>query len=274
MSSTVSDEAQAVTIKAPDFSEASPAIWFKVMEAQFHIKSIKQSQTKFFHVLSSLPSTVLETLTPDIMDGEKYEDLKASVISFYEKTKPELFEKLISSTVMTGRPSVYLRQLQQVAAKVGASEDLVRHKFLQSLPSTIAPAVGAQKTLTLAQLGSVADELIPLHSQINIVHKSSSYDSPPTSSYTHSPRDSHKPLYTNQSYSTGQKRNNSEFIPIGLRPYHPNQRPKFCRSHLYYAENARSCKPWCKYPNKNGCSMQPSSRPSSRSSSPIRPSEN
>lgn len=36
--------------------------------------------------------------------------LKEEVLVLYERTKPELFEKLISSTPMTGRPFLYLKK--------------------------------------------------------------------------------------------------------------------------------------------------------------------
>lgn len=38
---------------------------------------------------------------------------------------------------MTGRPSLFLEEVQRIAAKVGVSEDLVKHKFIQALPTSI-----------------------------------------------------------------------------------------------------------------------------------------
>lgn len=256
------DQAHSVGIKPLKFSETSPATWFKVMEAQFHIRKITQSQTKFFYILSALSTDVLDNVPSNLIDKEDYGELKDSIISFYEKTKPELFEKLISSTTMTGRPSAYLRQLQQIAAKVNASDDLVRHKFLQGLPPTIAHAVGAQLTLTLTQLGGVADELMPLHSQLSNVNLLS--DAPSRSEYQPDRRRAQPNQHRNQPHQSDAS------LPIAVRPFHSQQRTKICRTHLYFAENAKYCKPWCRYPDKSNCSMQPSSRPGSRHSSPQR----
>ena len=44
-------------------------------------------------------------------------------------------------------------------------------------------------------------------------------------------------------------------IPIGLRPFSPDQRPRVCRRHLYFGENSRTCKPWCRWPNKRSCTV-------------------
>ena len=141
---------------------------------------------------------------------------------------------------MTGRPSVYLREIQKVASQVGASDDLVRHKFVTALPTTISPILATQKSLTLAQLGSMADELMPLHNQINVVnHK----ERKPSFSYS-------------EGVSSKEYFSDANAIPIGLRPYHSKQRPTICRAHLYYNEQARTCKPWCKYPNKSNCRIQ------------------
>ena len=246
--------AQAVSIKPPAFSETSPALWFKIVEAQFSIRGISQTQTKYYHALANLPTEILDNVPPEIIEGENYDDLREAVISFYEQTKPELFAKLISSTGMTGRPSAYLRRLQQVASKVKVGEDLVRHQFIKSLPSTIAPVVAAQSSLSLTQLGAMSDELMPLHSQINNVNNEPK--SPATRDF----------VCSNSNHGNSNPRHNQSSHP-GLRPFHPDQKPKIYRGHIFYADNSRTCKSWCKYPNKNNCSVQPSSRSSSRASS-------
>ena len=55
--------------------------------------------------------------------------LKNALIQIHERTKPELFARLISKTRMTGRPSNYLQELMSIADKVGVGEDLVKHQF-------------------------------------------------------------------------------------------------------------------------------------------------
>ena len=49
---------------------------------------------------------------------------------------------------MTGRPSLYLRDLQSLASKAGIGEcaELIRLKFLAALPNSISPVLVAQKT--------------------------------------------------------------------------------------------------------------------------------
>lgn len=122
-----------------------------MLEAQFKLKGITVSSTKFYNALSALPPNLVTNIPSDVIDNECYEDLIKTVIQSYEQIKPEIFEKLAQRTTMTGRPSLYLQELQSLArrAGIGDCQDLIRHKFLSSLPHTISPAIAAQTSLSL-----------------------------------------------------------------------------------------------------------------------------
>ena len=60
----------------------------------------------------------------------------------------------------------------------------------------------------------------------------------------------------------------SDSIPNNVKAFHSNQRPRVCRAHIYFGNFARTCKPWCILKSPE-LSIQPSSRPASRSSSPV-----
>lgn len=219
----------AVSIKMPEFSEGSPSTWFVILEAQFQNSNINVSKTKFYHALAKLPVSTVQRITEDIITSEDYDKLKHCVISNFEATKPELFETLLSHTSYTGRPSVYLSEIRQVADKVGVGEDLVRHKFTQAMPQSIRPVLATQKAVPLNALGNLADELLPLCSTNNTVLAI----------------ENNKMCPQNTHY---MQRNNIQHK--GIAPYFQGQRQQVCRAHIYYADNARSCRPWCKWPNK------------------------
>lgn len=236
-----------VTIKAPAFSESALPGWFTILESQFNLKNITAQSTKFFNVVSALPADLVAKLPQDLITQQNYDELKKTVIEIYEKTKPELFNKLISSSCtkpVTGRPSIYLQELQTLATKVGVGDDLIRHKFIQSLPQHISPVLAAQKDLTLRQIGNLADELMPLYKQQEL--------SPPVQAIQQ-PKNS----------ATNHPANTNHAIPYGLRPFNSDQKPKVCKAHIYFSHKAKTCKPWCEWPNKSNCRIQPNSRPSS-----------
>ena len=245
---TMESQCQRVSVKVPEFQETNAKSWFIILESQFAISGISEEKTKFHHAIAGLPASVIAQLPLDLLESMKYGDLKQNVVAYYEKTKPELLDKLMAETSITGRPSAYLRDLQRLARDISAGEDIVRHKFLQALPPNLAPVIASQKTTPLSQLGTLADELLPLINKTQRVNAA-----PGTVQMIQPPR--------NGTPDPGAPQTG---IPIGLRPYRRNQRPTICRAHLYYNNSARNCKPWCKWPNKRkGLEMLPNSRSSS-----------
>ena len=250
-----------IAVKLPLFAEGQASSWFKIVEAQFSIANITQESTKFLHVLSVLPPALVSRLNPTVLDYFSYEQLKTNIVGLCERTKPELFESLIKETSMTGRPSVFLHDILSTAQKLGVGDDLVRHKFIQALPSTVSPVVAAQKDLTLHQLGKLADELVPIISNTSMYNVQTSF--PPTN------------VTQTEGYVRGRtlNRNSKPFTRSPSRsntnamtPFYADQKPKICRFHVYFGQQSRRCTSWCQWPNK-ASTLQ--IRPSSRSRSPI-----
>ena len=102
---------RCIQVRLTAFSEASVSVWFAILEAQFELAHITQSNTKFFHALSVLSASLINRLSPDILVNKNYTELKSAVLALVEKTKPELFESLSTADSQTGRPSVCLLKL-------------------------------------------------------------------------------------------------------------------------------------------------------------------
>jgi len=233
-----------VGIKPAEFSEPNANGWFTIMEAQFRLAKVSQSSTKFYHCLAALPPSVVNRLSEETVTGEEYAELKKVVLGLVETSRPEMFESLLSSEVLTGRPSACMSAMQRTASKVGVGEEFVRHKFLNSLPPNITPVLAAQQSLSLSQLGTLADELVAFAKT-----NSSSV--------------------CQASLSSQPRQREQRPQNMSVMPYRSGQRPQICRAHIYFADEARTCRPWCKWPNKRQCKIQAYSR----NSSPA-PSEN
>ena len=192
-----SEQKQVQRIKVPAFMETPVAGWFGILNAQFNLNRITKNKTKFYHALVALP--------PDTV----FPALKEAVSSMYERTKPELFERLISkaSTSVTGRPSLFLAELRDIVNKVGVGDELVRHKFLQCVDPSIAAVLAAQD-IPLQQLGRLADELLPFMKKTGAYMVNSERPTPP-SIQPASPR---PPSTTNS-------------VPQGVQPFNDGQRP-------------------------------------------------
>lgn len=248
-------QVQHIQLKAPQFCESALNGWFTIFEGQFSMHNIRLETTKFYHVLTSLPATTVDKLPTSVLQSKNYAELKASILSFYEDTKAETFEKFIQSTPLTGRPSLYLQEMTRAADKVGVSHDLVRHKFTQALPNSLSAVLATQKEIPLPQLGKLADEIMPLINRENAADTATCHAVQQNRQY--SPPQNNFP--NKKSPHINNRENNGS---IGLRPFYSGQRQKICRAHLFFGQEARTCKPWCRWPTKNrNLVMQPNSRP-------------
>ena len=237
------DTANSVSIKMPEFSESYASSWFEIIEAQFEVKGIKVSSTKFYHALSVMTPDLVSKLSREVMMSKSYELLKSAVIALYEQTKPELFAKLIKQSKMTQKPSFYLQELQKTAAKIGVSDDLVRVRFIQDMPKDISAAVATQKNLSLFDLGNLADELMPLVNANSHTAYSANNNAPSTSK---------KQFRSND---------NAPWVPASVKPFARDQKPKICRGHIYYGKRSKTCKNFCQWPNKSNVRILNSKSP-------------
>ena len=220
--------ASHVAIKIPSFDSANIKTWFRILESQFKLARITSSATQFHHLLSNIPLSITTGIAESVLDGEDYEKLKTQVLQNYEKSKHDLFDEFVNKKVLDCKPSVFLNDIQIAGHKVGVSEDIIRRKFEKVLPTNIAPVVAAQKNVTLTDLGKLADDLMNLCATSNSV---------------------------NSINSNKDQEHKYQKINYQVRPFSGNQRPKVCRSHIYYGKAAKFCRFWCQWPDKNKCKI-------------------
>ena len=265
-----------VTIHAPPFMDNAMEGWIAIIEAQFELRNISQSSTKFFNTLPHLPPAIICKIPRDILASKNYDQLKDCILSTYETSKPEMLDKLMSSTKLAGRPSLYLQEIQSLASKLSIGDDIVRHKFIKGLPSTISGIIASQPDMNLNALGKLADQILPYlentQGPVFEVGVPSSRREPSRATSPHNRHSRSNSYYSSAGSPIRQSRSPSprksfESIPFGLRPFSSDQMPKVCRTHLYFGGKARTCKRWCLWPEKKGCKID------SRSGSPT-PSEN
>ena len=78
MAKGVDNEVNTVTIKVLPFFKHAPETWFAHLEAQFNIKKLTTSSTKFYYCISALPSDVSAHLKHMIRDpgDDPYQEIK------------------------------------------------------------------------------------------------------------------------------------------------------------------------------------------------------
>ena len=232
-------------IKPPKFTEDNAIAWFKIVNAQFIYNNITSQQTKFYFTLGNLPMDIVGELDTSTMEGEDYDNLKDAVIRLCGKTKSQMFESLLAESAVVDKPSKFIRDMKQTASRLGFNNDvngLIRHKLVQCMPSYVAPVLAAQTSLSLDQLGQLADDLTVLNiSTGSCVNHVTSNDNKRVSSILNA-----------------DKRT--------LTPFREGQRPKLCRFHLFYGKTANKCTKWCQWQGEKPLNVV--SRENSRPNSP------
>ncbi|KFD60560.1 hypothetical protein M514_27264 [Trichuris suis] len=110
--------AAALSIKLPQFWAHSPKLWFAQAEAQFALKQVSSSLTKFYYAVAALPDHIASDVD-DLLDPEPlnpYEALKAKLLRRFGPT-PALqirditlpdFQATLACDVSQGHPRPYL----------------------------------------------------------------------------------------------------------------------------------------------------------------------
>ena len=143
-------DAHSVAVQFPTFNRLAPSVWFHLADANFHLRGIKQSDTKYWYVVSKLDPDTLRKLSA-FLDQTKGDDPYAEIRAILCKTyEPKLQQKLdaflSANDLGNERPSEYALELRRYLANAKL-EDLLKQVFVRSLPKHLANAVsGIQDT--------------------------------------------------------------------------------------------------------------------------------
>ena len=152
----------AAAIKLPQFWSENPDLWFFQAEAQFELRSISVSRTKYFYLVAALSPEAagrVTSLLEEIPTEDPYEVLKSALCHAYKLTEYQRAEALANLPPLgDNRPSELLakiRRLLPVGHKVCFR---ARYDFLSRLPSEIRATL-VNSSLELDELAVQADNL-------------------------------------------------------------------------------------------------------------------
>ena len=202
-----------MSIKVPVCMHAAMDRWFAISEAQFKLGNTKNENSISFHVLLLLPPEVISTLMSTIVASKEYAELKDAVMTGYQRTRPEVFEKVMVWAQMMGASM----SLCQLPAKSVWETILFVITLSRRYPMEITPVIVAVKNASLLEL-DIWPFLRPRKVQNTTTPNRNRYTRPTTFTGT-MPR---------TTYNT--------------RPFHENQKPLVCRRYLYSVERSRICK--------------------------------
>jgi len=153
----------AVAIKLPEFWTSNPNTWFAQAEAQFIIKNITSSLTKFYHVVAVLPQSVATNLADLIVKPpatDAYEDLKKRLVTSYSYTDYQKSDLLFNMPELGDRrPSELLSSMLSLVPDGESKTELFRFLFLRRLPVELRTHLFDVKSEDIRVLGDKADRL-------------------------------------------------------------------------------------------------------------------
>ena len=129
-----------VAIKVPQFFKHAPETWFVHLEAQFDLKQLKTSSTKFYHCISALPSEVATQWTHMKRNpGEDhYPEIKDRLIHLYSLSNYQKFKALINLPFTSDTtPSVLMSSMLNLYPKKFKPDFVFIGLFLRRLPQSI-----------------------------------------------------------------------------------------------------------------------------------------
>ena len=154
------NEANAVSLKLPDFWKKSPEVWFARVEAQFSTKQITSDQTKYDYIVSILDIDTADEMQSILIhppNDDKYNTLKNALINIYGKYQLQKdFELLSPDGLGDRRPSALMRKIE---ALNDDPKTLKRALFLANLPSDIRTILLSHNPTEMKDLATTADQI-------------------------------------------------------------------------------------------------------------------
>jgi len=257
-------EISHVSIKMPMFYKKSPSTWFKQIESQFVLAGIKSSQTKYHHALAALPEEIACNITIDTND---YEQLKTAVLDSIKANRHVLIEQALGAVTLDDkRPTQLVTEIKKQFIDIGVpvNDEIVKSRLLSALPANVKTALVGHDSVDLEAFAKIADSMLavaaPMGKEFAISHVDSnrqfsqqSQSSPSNFSNRQFSQQSQPPPsnFSNRRFSNYNNNNSSSHHSRSqVRPFHADQRPKICNAHIFFGKWAKTCRPWCHWPNK------------------------
>ena len=132
------------TVQLPSFDKIEPMAWFAVAEANFALRKVTDSTTKYYYVLSKLDSSTLRKLSAflQVPRGEDpYQEIKVTLCGIFEPALEQKLDMLLATTDSGDTPpKEFGLELQRLLGKVSI-DDILKMIFLRSIRPSIVTAI-------------------------------------------------------------------------------------------------------------------------------------
>jgi hypothetical protein len=154
-----------VAFKIPDFWPHDPNTWFRKIESKFRICNIRQSSTKYDHLLSALPTDICSSINHSLAEIDEnadnaYEQLKVLLMSRNTMDHwARAFELHKFPEISDMKPSEMMRQIKALQPPDSPVSTYFMAAFLLGLPADMIDHIISQDFKDCNKMAEYADKL-------------------------------------------------------------------------------------------------------------------
>ncbi len=180
----------AVDLRLPAFYTAAPELWFLQVEALLSTKKITSDETKYCHLVSTLPPDVAMEVRDVLIappSTDKYQFLKNAIISRIADTERERVQKLLTSEVLGDRrPTQLLCRMMSLLGSQAGSFDraILKQLFLKRLPPHVQQVLASVSSISIEEQAETADKIMDIpttNENVSVMAVSHHHQPTPTS---------------------------------------------------------------------------------------------
>jgi hypothetical protein len=172
-----------VAFRIPDFWPHDPTTWFRKIESKFRICNIRQSSTKYDHLLSALPTDICSSINNSLAEIDEnaedaYEQLKALLTSRYTMDCwARAFELHKFPEIGDMKPSEMMRQMKALLLPDSTAGAYFMASFLLRLPADMINHIISQDFKDCNKMAEDADKLYARRRGNAVVAVNANHDS-------------------------------------------------------------------------------------------------
>ena len=232
---TVDDPvAHSVAVQLPTFNKLAPSAWFHLADANFHLRAITKSETKYWYIVSKLDADTLMKLSAFLAKSrgvDPYSEIRAVLCRTYEPKLEKKLDTLLATKDMGDeRPAEFSLDLRRLLGEASA-EDILKRIFLRSLPKPIRTAISGNLQDSFDNLADAADKAWALSAEQDdtpVVNSAQAFNHPNVSA-----------VAATAGRGRGQRHRG------GRQAKHESRSVVLCPFHLKWGDSARKCLPSC-----------------------------
>ena len=149
------------TVQLPSFDKIKPNAWFVVADANFALRKVTDSTTRYYYVLSKLDATTLRKLSAFLncpRGDDPYNEIKRQLCKAFEPSREQKLDALLATSSMGDeRPMEFGLKLQRLLGE-STTDDILKRIFLRSAPPAIATSIKPFRKAKFEELLEAAED--------------------------------------------------------------------------------------------------------------------